>query len=86
MAEQIFGIVKRYIDEYDYMALLAFGCPSDEFDVESRYISDKITEKSSVYEIAQIIAQIFELQFDNPEKAESFLDIAERIKKEIEQT
>lgn len=83
MESKVFNIVKRHIDAYDYMALLSSGCPSDEFDIESRYISDRISGGSSVDEIAKIIAQVFEAQFGNPEKAEHFITIAEKIKQEI---
>ncbi len=39
-----FHIVKKYIDQMDYYALLASGAPSDEFDIESRGISARIRD------------------------------------------
>ena len=79
MTNEIYEIVKKHIDEYDYMELLASGCPSDEFDSESEYISGSISENCSIDEIAEVIARTFEKQFSNPEKSEDFLELARRI-------
>lgn len=78
-----FYIVKKYIDECDYMSLLSFGAPADEYDIESRYICKLINNKCSVEEIAQVIADTFSQYFGNPEKAESFMAVAEKIKADL---
>ena len=56
-------IMKKHIDEMDYHSLLSVGAPNDEFDTESQAISDKITYVQSARDIAQIIADVFNLSF-----------------------
>lgn len=75
-----FKIVKKYIDEMDYFALLAGGAPENEFDMESAEISRQIYAKNDVEEIAKVIAQVFEKNFGEHEDAQRFLLIAEKIK------
>ena len=53
-----FEIIKKYIDEYDYWGLLAGHAPNDEFDSYSKQLSEIITEKDSVEDIASLIARI----------------------------
>lgn len=80
MDGKIFEIVKKHIDEYDYMELLSScGCPKDEFDIESEHISRLINPESDTGEIAEIIAKTFEKYFGNPENPKKFLEIAEKI-------
>ena len=86
MRQKIYEIVKKHIDGYDYMGLLASGCPSDEFDAESGHISDSIRANSSAYEIAEVIARIFEVYFDNPEEPERFMELAKRIHQDLTNT
>ena len=79
----IFDIVKRHIDEMDYYGLLAGGAPADEFDIESRAISEKIHIEQSVVEIAEIIAKVFNAQFNEQDDLAVFLPVAEKIKKNL---
>ena len=79
----IFDIVKRHIDEMDYYGLLAGGAPADEFDIESRAISEKIHIEQSVVEIAEIIAKVFNAQFNEQDDLAVFLPVAEKIKKDL---
>ena len=82
-SNEIFMVVKKYIDEMDYYTLLSGGAPKDEFDGETRKICNKMTPNTTVEELAAIIAEVFEKNFDNPEKPQTFLYIAEKIKHEI---
>jgi len=81
--EAIFLIVKKHIDEMDYHELLAGGAPKDEFDGESEAISARIRAEHSVREISEIIAEIFNSQFDEHNEATVFLSVAEKIKKDL---
>ena len=54
-----FHVVKKYIDQMDYYGLLASGAPSNEFDIESKEISARISDDHSVQDIAEIIASVF---------------------------
>ena len=83
----LYGIVKKEIDEWDAYALLAGGSPDDEFDAESRKIANKLTNDSTMQDIAYIISNIFTASFDDPEnfKAEMCLDVAQKIKKSMDE-
>lgn len=78
-----FHIVKKYIDQMDYYDLLASGAPSDEFDIESKEISTRIRQEHTVWEIAEIIAQVFHEYFDNNDDATAFLSVAKQMKNEF---
>ena len=86
MDHSIFNIVKKYVDQMDYYALLAQGSPKDEFDIESAKISSRISHNSDVAEIATIIADVFSLSFGEEENAEDFMKWAIAIKKDIEKS
>ena len=86
--DYIYGIVKKYIDKYDFYQLLALGAPRDEYDMESHKITGLITCDSSTVEIAQAIYKVMFRAFgdmsDNiPMKSENFLGIADKIRCEI---
>lgn len=55
-----FFIVKEVVDRYDMAGLLAWGCPNDEYDIESEMISNAISEESTIEEIATTIQGVFE--------------------------
>ena len=80
-----FHIIKKYIDQMDYYDLLSSGAPSDEFDIESREISTRVSGKHSLREIAEIIASVFNEYFDDCGDATVFLCVAEQIKNELSQ-
>lgn len=81
-----FKTVKKYIDEYDYYALLRDGAPDDEFISESLRISDRISEDSTIEQIAAIIADVFHLAFGNEEHPEHYLTVAQEIWSELHPT
>lgn len=78
-----FHIVKKYIDQMDYYGLLASGTPSDEFDIESKEISARISDDHSAQDIAEIIASVFNEYFDEHDDATVFLAVAKQIEKEL---
>ena len=78
-----FHIVKKYIDQMDYYGLLASGAPSNEFDIESKEISARISDDHSVQDIAEIIASVFNEYFDEHDDATVFLAVAKQIEKEL---
>ena len=86
--EYIFGIVKKYVDKYDFYNLLALGAPYDEYDNESRKISRLISCYSSTYEIACAIYKVMYRAFGNISdnmtmKPDNFLGIAGKIHAEV---
>ena len=78
-----FHVVKKYIDQMDYYGLLASDAPSDEFDIESKEISARISNDHSVQDIAGIIASVFNECFDEHDDATVFLAVAKQIEKEL---
>lgn len=81
-----YRIVKKYIDEYDYYCLLSEGAPDDEFASESLRISDRISENSTIEQIAATIADVFHLAFGNEEHPEHYLSVAQKIWSELHPT
>ena len=57
-----FKIVKKYVDEYDYYGLLRDGAPDDEFVSEALRISDRISEDSTIEQIAAIFLKTFSIK------------------------
>ena len=80
--EDKFLVNKKFIDQMDYYALLAGGSPPDEFDLESKMISEMLHHDHSAQEIANIIASVFNKQFGEHDDASVFLSVAERSKSE----
>ena len=79
----IFHIIKKHIDRMDYYGLLAGGAPADEFDIESRAISEEIHIEQSAVEIADIIAKVFNSHFNEQDNVSAFLPVAKEIKKDL---
>jgi valyl-tRNA synthetase len=78
---EIFEIVKKVIDEWDVYSLLSGGAPKNEFDVESKDISNKISIESSVQDIANIISRFFTDAFENEHfTVENCFEAASKIK------
>ena len=78
-----FLVIKKYIDQMDYYALLASGAPSDEFDIESKEISARVQYDHSAQDIAEIIASVINAHFNEHDDAAIFLAVAEQIEKEL---
>ena len=65
----VFAVVKKRIDEYDFMRLLALNCPDDEYDPEIREIGDGIVtilrkRKRKGMKIHLSVRQLNKLIFD----------------------
>lgn len=80
---EIYKVVKMYIDQMDYYGLLAGGAPDNEFDIESKEISRRIGLDKSANDIAKIIADVFNFRFGEKDDAEVFLSVSEKIKIEL---
>jgi len=78
-----FSVVKRHIDEMDYYGLLASDAPADEYDSESKLISNSITESSTIQEIASKIAGVFSRQFNDNLKPYWVIGCAEKIYRDL---
>lgn len=72
-------IIRRHLNAMDYGGLLAFGAPSDEFDLEIRELCALIHADGSVCAIAQAIAQVFTRNLGESLPLERCLDTAARI-------
>lgn len=84
-SSQIFSIVKSHVDKWDSFNLLCIDCPDDEYDGESKSISKKITEYSTVKDIDVIIIKVFLSSFGEQLTAEieNSLIVAKNIYNEI---
>ncbi len=79
----IYLIVKKHIDEMDYLHLLESGAPDDEFDLESKMIANEITDSSTIQGIACIIKEVFNDTFDDKNQPNMFMDCAKKIHDDI---
>lgn len=85
---EIYSIVKKHIDAYDYDDLLAIGCPPDEYEYESGLISQRIGPESTICEIAAVIAEVLGDTMGSVVKADvhnpdDFLGAAAQIRRDI---
>lgn len=75
-----YQLVKKAIDGLDVYGLLEGGAPDDEFDSESKEISDRISENDSIIQIAEVITDVFNKAFDLHEKPSVYYSTAEEIR------
>lgn len=78
--ERIFSVVKKQIDDFDTCGLLACGCPSDEFDNESKLICERLNSSMSVQQIAAVIASILNSYFEESYDPQRFTQATQEIK------
>lgn len=84
---QIFEIVKKCIDEWDPYGLLASGCPEDEFDDESKLISEEISFTTSEDKIVEMVSKVFSERFEQQFFHESSCEnVALKIYNELKNT
>ena len=76
----IFLIVKSVIDELDLFGLLKGRAPSDEYDIESRNISHRISKNRTPEEIAYVIAEEFNKYYDLHSQPSEYIKPATKIK------
>jgi hypothetical protein len=76
---QIYRIVKKAIDEMDYMSLLTEGAPEDEFKLEIIKLCNELSSDDSVDEISQLLANIFNQAFSANDTPEVFKVCASKI-------
>lgn len=74
-----FDIVKQVIDEWDPMNFLDMGAPEDEYDGETRAISNVIDGFSSLNEIAEEISETLSLSFGQTFTFEDCMKPAQKI-------
>lgn len=75
-----YQLVKKAIDKLDVYGLLEGGAPDDEFDSESKEISDRISENDSIIQIAEVITDVFNKAFDLHDKPSVYYSTAEEIR------
>lgn len=78
--KSVFRVVKSVIDELDVYGLLEGGAPSNEFDIESREISHRISKNHSPEKIASVIAKVFSKYFDLHSRPSEYIKAATKIK------
>jgi len=78
----MYKIVKKAIDEFDLFDLFP-GAPSDEYDSESKKITEQINTNGSVEDIAKVIADVFSKAFNEEVETKHCMEPAEKIYKSI---
>lgn len=84
MKENVFEIVKKYIDRWDLEGLLPYA-PADEYDMETERIAKNISKNDSAEVIAQVICDVFSQAFGEKKSVERYLMVAKEIKAELEE-
>ena len=78
-----FRQVKRQIDLLDPENLLASHAPQDEYDAESRKISEQISHIDSPAQIAAVIAAVMQNAFGKPESPARFSETALAVRRAL---
>ena len=78
-----FSQVKRQIDRLDPENLLASHAPQDEYDAESRKISEQISHFDSPRQIAAVIAAVMQNAFGKPESPARFSETALAVRRAL---
>lgn len=77
---KLFESVKAELDGFDAYGLIEFGAPHDEFIFEAEEICAEINCDMTAAEIAQVIAEILNKNFEKVFCSSQFIEAAERIK------
>ncbi|SDH74259.1 protein of unknown function [Alteribacillus persepolensis] len=77
------NVVKKHIDEWDAMNLLAGGAPLDEYDIETKQIVEALPEIKHFSELAEKIKEIFDNMFDEEHNNDDCLHVAHCIWMEL---
>ena len=79
----LFDTVKTELDGFDVYGLLELGAPHDEFISEAVEICGKLKEDMSVSEIAQVIAEVYNKNFEEVFQPLQFIADDEKIKQKL---
>ena len=77
----LYEAVKRELDQFDAHGLLAMHCPPDEFEEEARMIAQRLQRDMDISQIAAIMAEVMETQFDDHFAEKDFFVHAKAIKR-----
>ena len=80
--EALFHIVKHHFDLFDPFDLLCIA-PPDEYDTESLEISKKVTQESTISDIAVIISEVITFFFYDKYTPLDCLAVAKNIYNDI---
>ena len=82
--------MKNYVNEiskvmfdYDIEGLADLGCPKDEYDSEAKMVFENINVDMTIEEVADVCAQVYDINFLWNHSAEQFIEMAEEILKII---
>jgi len=75
----LFEVVKKAIDITDCEGLLDMGAPRDEYDGESKQITQRLEPYMDKYHVATIITEVMTAQFNEPYSSDRFYNAAEYI-------
>ena len=81
----LYDIVKAAIDANDCMSLLEMDAPADEYDGESKDITNCIRPEMDKYQIASIIAEVMSHSFNEPFSSLQFIETATWIRERMDE-
>lgn len=81
----LFDIVKAAIDANDCMSLLEIEAPADEYDGESKDITNHIRPEMDKYQIASLIADVMSRSFSEPFSLLQFTEAATWIRERMDE-
>ena len=80
--------MKNYVNEiskvmfdYDIEGLADLGCPEDEYDSEAKMVFEYINVDMTIEEVADVCAQVYDINFLWNHSAEQFEEMASEILK-----
>lgn len=76
-------VVKKHINRWDPISLLAGGAPSDEYDSEIKHVVDAVLNSNDQIAVAEAIKNIFDRMFDTNLQFDDCLHVAKNIWEEL---
>ena len=83
---RIYSVVKVQLDDFDAYDLLAGGCPGDEFEQEAQMIASRLRHGMTALQIANIMAEVMNKQFEPVFVPQDFLPFAGKIGRALHET
>ena len=74
------------LDDFDAYDLLAGGCPGDEFEQEAQMIASRLRHGMTALQIAHIMAEVMNKQFEPVFVPQDFLPFAGKIGRALHET
>lgn len=81
--KRAFNIVRKHINNWDTLGLLAGGAPLDEYDIETTSVVNALPKVKNQIDLANIIKNAFDKAFDVEHRVEDCMRVSEVIWEEL---